>query len=77
MTALIEGRNMAKTKGRPKKPSGEGIQVRLDADLVRKARYLVMKRGGTVNDYFAAILRPVVERDVKKAEKEFFEGKGE
>ncbi len=77
MTALIEGRNMAKTKGRPKKPSGEGIQVRLDADLVRKARYLVMKRGGAVNDYFAAILRPVVERDVKKAEKEFFEGKGQ
>ena len=77
MTMLIEGRDVAKTKGRPKKPSGEGIQVRIDADLVRKARYLVMKRGGTVSDYFAAILRPVVEKDVKKAEKEFFEGKKE
>lgn len=67
----------AKGRGRPTKPGGEGVQVRLDPELVRKARYLVMKRGGTLNEYLAAILRPVIEREIKKAEKEFFEGNRE
>jgi hypothetical protein len=36
-----------------------------------------MKRGGILNDYLADILRPVIEREIKKAEKEFFEGNKE
>ena len=82
MPAVIEGRVMAKAskgKGRPKKPGGEGSQVRIDSDLATMARYLVAQRGLVLSEYLSDILRPVIERDMKKAGREIIGdvGKGE
>jgi hypothetical protein len=77
VTALIEGRVMAKVKGRPKKPRGEGSQVRIDSDLATMARYLVAQRGGLLSEYLSAILRPVIEKDMKKAGRKIIEGEME
>lgn len=67
---------MAKAKGRPKKPGGEGTQVRIDADLASKAKYLAAQKGIPVAEYLSAILRPVLDRDFRKAGRELEGGKG-
>ena len=69
MPQTLEAPRMAKPKGRPKKPSGEGTPVRLDSALVSKARYLCAQNGESMADYLSAIIRPVVERDFRKAAK--------
>ncbi len=38
MTVTLERHAMAKANGRPKKPGGEGAQVRIDADPASMAR---------------------------------------
>lgn len=58
---------MAKAKGRPKKPGGEGTQVRVESDLATKARYIAAQRGVTVLDLLSGILRPVLDREFRKA----------
>lgn len=60
---------MARPKGRPKKPGGEGTQVRIDTDLATKARYLASQRGMKVSAFLSELLRPVVEREFRKAGK--------
>jgi hypothetical protein len=67
MARTLEMEAMAKVKGRPKKPSGEGAQVRIEPDLATKARYLAAERGVTVLDLLSGILRPVLDRDFRKA----------
>lgn len=67
---------MAKKKvGRPPNPAGEGTQVRLDTDLVVKARYLVAHWGGlsSLTGYLSDILRPVIEEEFDKAAKELIQ----
>jgi hypothetical protein len=61
---------MSRPKGRPKKPSGEGTPVRIDADLVSKAKYLAAQRGVALSELLSGILRPVIERDFRKAGRE-------
>jgi hypothetical protein len=61
---------MSRPKGRPKKPSGEGTPVRIDAELVSKAKYLAAQRGVALSELLSGILRPVIERDFRKAGRE-------
>ena len=72
-TGLAE-RTMAKIKGRPKKPGGEGTQVRIDSDLAAKGRYLATERGVSLTELLSGILRPVLERDFRKAGKQLMGG---
>jgi hypothetical protein len=67
MTAMPEPEAMANPKGRPKKAGGEGVQVRIDADLATKARYVAAERGVTVLDLLSGIIRPVLDREFRKA----------
>jgi hypothetical protein len=69
MNYVADRPTMAKRKGRPAKPSGEGVAVRLDSDLVSKARYLCAQSGESMTDYLSAILRPKVEKDFRQAAK--------
>jgi len=71
------GATMAKLKGRPKKPSGEGTPVRLDSDVVSMARYLVARRGNTtLTAFLSGILRPTIEKEFKAAAKDVAGGEG-
>lgn len=67
---------MAKTKGRPKKPGGEGGVVRIDPDLITKAKYLAAKKGVPMSDFLSQLIRPVVEREMRKAGRELMEDEG-
>jgi hypothetical protein len=42
------------------------LTVKLDADLVKKAKYVVIERDKTLAEYLSEILRPTVERDFKE-----------
>lgn len=77
MNSSVEVPRMARPKGRPKKPSGEGTAVRIDTDIVAKARYLCAQGGTTMTEYLSGILRPQVEKDFRKAGKSLIEGDGE
>lgn len=64
---------MAK-KGRPKKPTGEGRPVRIDSDIVTKARYLATGEGVDLSAYLSNLLRPIVDREFRKVGKKMLEG---
>ena len=74
MSAPTLERPMAKPKGRPKKPGGKGIPVRLDSIVVKKARYLATERGEDLSDYLSDLLRPIVQREFRKAGKDLMGG---
>jgi hypothetical protein len=60
---------------RKKKPGeGPGAQVRIDADLVAKARYLAAHSGLELSGYLSALLRPMIEREFKKVGREMMGG---
>jgi hypothetical protein len=65
---------MARSKGRPEKPGGEGVVVRIAADLVSKAKYLAAQKGVPMSDYLSDLLRPVLDREFRKAGKELLKG---
>jgi hypothetical protein len=67
MDTAITDRPMAKTKGRPKKPGGEGTPVRIDTDLVTMARYVAAREGVPISELLSGILRPTIERKFRKA----------
>jgi len=64
---------------RKKKPGeGPGTPVRIDADLVAKARYLSAREGLELSAYVSGLLRPLIEREFKKAGRELLrENEGE
>ncbi|MDR3638670.1 MAG: hypothetical protein P4L84_32995 [Isosphaeraceae bacterium] len=64
---------MAKTKGRPKKPGGEGTLVRIDSDIVSKARYLSARSGEPISEMFSKTLRPVIDKLWAQATREVLE----
>jgi hypothetical protein len=75
LAAVVERSLMAKKKtGRPPKPAGEPVQVRIDADLAEKARYLAAFKRVSMTDYLSGILRPALERDEKEAGKKMMGG---
>jgi hypothetical protein len=56
---------------RKKKPGeGPGAPVRIDADLVAKARYLAASEGLELSAYVSGLLRPIIDREFKKAGRE-------
>lgn len=74
MSATLEGVAMAKSKGRPKKATGEGTAVRLDSDVVSKAKYLASLKGMAMSEYLSNHLRPIVEREFRAAGRSLLEG---
>ncbi len=61
---------------RKKKPGeGPGSVVRVDADLVAKARYLAASAGKELSAYVSDLLRPAIEREFEKAGRELMGGK--
>lgn len=73
MPAVAESRPMGRKRGRPRKPTGEGTQVRIDADLVTKAKYLAAQKGMHTSQLISDLLRPVVEREFKKAARDLID----
>ncbi len=63
MSALAEALPMAKSKGRPKNPYGEGTAVRLDSGLVSKARYICAEKNISMTEYISEMIRARIERD--------------
>jgi hypothetical protein len=57
---------MAKKAGRPRKPGGEGAQVRIERDLATMARAVANHRGMQLNDYLSGLLRPTITRDYRR-----------
>ena len=57
---------MAKKAGRPKKPGGEGSQVRIDRDLAKMARAVANHSGTQLADYLSGLLRPTITKDYRK-----------
>jgi hypothetical protein len=53
---------MAK-RGRPKKLTGEGTQVRIESDLISMSRLIVASRGTDLTTYLSEILRSRVVKD--------------
>jgi hypothetical protein len=66
--------SMAKSKGRPAKPGGEGSVVRIASDLVRKAKYLAAQQGVPVSDYLSNLLRPAIDKEFRKAARDLMDG---
>ena len=67
MSAFAEAIPMAKSKGRPKNPYGEGTAVRLDSGLVSKARYVCALKDITMTEYISEMIRAKIEKDFAKA----------
>jgi hypothetical protein len=57
---------MAKKAGRPKKPGGEGSQVRIDRDLAKMAKAVANHAGNQIGDYLSGLLRPIITKDYRK-----------
>ncbi len=66
---------MAK-RGRPKKLTGEGSQVRIAPDLASMARLIVGERGIDLAEYLNEIIRPRITRDYAAMIKRLEGGKG-
>jgi hypothetical protein len=60
-----------------KKPDGRGAAVRLDADLVVRAKYLAARKGAPLSEYLSGLLRPLIEQEFKKVGRELMEEGGE
>ena len=61
----VESR-MAK-KGKAPKPQGEGVPVKIDRDLATKIKYLASVAGLTIPDYLSPLIRPIIDREMKRA----------
>jgi hypothetical protein len=73
MSNPTAAKDPAMAKGRPKKPGGEGSVVRIDSDLVTKAKYLAALKGLPMSDYLSEKLRPVLDREMRKVGKELMD----
>lgn len=60
--------SMAKKRGRPKSqsPRGDGLQVRIDPQIVGRARLIAGNRGIGVSEYVSALLDGPVAKDYAK-----------
>jgi hypothetical protein len=76
MGTITADKRMAKRKGRPRKSSGEGTPVRIDSDLVSKARYLAAQRDLPLSELLSDLLRPSIEREFRKAAKDIMGDQG-
>lgn len=76
MLGSTEKIEMAKSKGRPKKPGGEGTQVRIDSLIVRKAKVVASESGVTLSDYLSGLIRDKVAKDYVRCIKAIGEDAG-
>jgi hypothetical protein len=77
MMSVAESPPMARPKGRPKKPGGVGTQVRIDSDLVTKAKYLAAQEGMALSEFLSGVLRPVLDREFQKAGRKLLGGQAQ
>lgn len=68
---------MAKAKGRPAQPNGAGAQVRIDPEIVRKAKFVASERRISMAEYLGGLLRDAVARDYTRHARELGGGGGE
>ena len=61
---------MTKLKGRPRKPGGEGSLVRIDSDIVSRARYLSAQLDIPMSEMLSEILRSEIDRRFRKVTRE-------
>lgn len=73
MDVALVDEPMAKMKGRPRKPGGEGTLVRIDSDIVNRARYLSAQLGTPISELLSEILRPDIDRLFRKVTREVLE----
>ncbi len=73
MDVALVDKPMAKMKGRPRKPGGEGTLVRIDSDIVNRARYLSAQLGTPISELLSDILRPDIDRLFRKVTREVLE----
>jgi hypothetical protein len=66
MSALVTEMPMAKKRGRPKQPGGEGTQVRIDPLVASKARMVASANGKSIGEYLSDLLRGIVDKDFAK-----------
>ena len=60
-----------KRHDRPKDaPRGEGIPVRIDPDIVGKAKVVVARKNRELGPYFSELLRAQVDRDYQEVLRE-------
>ena len=76
-STTMRDRPMARKVGRPKKPSGEGTQVRIERDLASMSRSIADFRGVNQIDYLSGMLRPGITRDYRLMIKELDKASGE
>jgi hypothetical protein len=63
---LMDRGPMAKKRGRPKTSERSDVTVRVDAELVNKAKHVVLARGLSLAEYLSELLRVPIERDFAK-----------
>jgi hypothetical protein len=56
---------MTMTMDAPKMARND-LSVKIDAELVKKAKYVAIDRDTTLAEYLSEILRPAVEKDFKE-----------
>jgi hypothetical protein len=66
--------DMAKKVGRPKTSTGEGPTVRIEADLQSMLKYIAARRGVPIAKLTSDLIRPIVEREFRKAAPKIQEG---
>lgn len=76
MTVLEADPGMAKKAGRPKTSTGSAPTIRIEADLQSMLKYIAARRGVPVAKLTSDLIRPVVEREFRKAAPKI-ESKGE
>lgn len=59
--------------GRPKKPGGEGTLVRIDSDIVSRARYLSAQLDVPMSELLSGILRPEIDQRFRTVTREVLE----
>jgi len=68
---------MAKKVGRPRKPGGEGSQVRIDRDLAKMARAVANHRGVQLTEYVSSLIRPAITKDYRRTLQELESEEGD
>lgn len=67
---------MAKKKGRPKTSQRNDVAVKIDAEIIGKAKHVVLARDITLAEYLSDLLRGPVDRDFNKEMKRLAGGEG-
>jgi hypothetical protein len=57
-------------------PGDEGSPIRIDSALAAQAKYLAALRGIPTSDYLSELLRPALDREMRKAGRDLMEGEG-